>query len=259
MTENQPISEVSKLVADQTSQKVHQQEEPPMSVIPEPAQEAPQEAIQNVPEKKVQPLQTQDDEMPQQAEVSEMPANNQLSGVKRQREDTDTKLEEVKAAQPAPPQPNPVLQTKKELVQRMQRMNSYNSQTTDVNHNLSEPRMEYRASTSSMSKVVPIKVLENMKKICNIIPAKIRELRDMVDKNNGTLLPLALDHLNITEDRPDMSVEDVIKIIQQINDRPAKIALNAYDNVYKRKHEWYGADKKDIFYASIPEAVYAEN
>jgi hypothetical protein len=56
-----------------------------------------------------------------------------------------------------------------------------------------------------------------------------------------------------------MSVEQVIKVIQHINDRPAKIIESAYENVYKRKSEWYGVANKELFYASIPEVVYKEN
>lgn len=56
-----------------------------------------------------------------------------------------------------------------------------------------------------------------------------------------------------------MSVEQVIKVIQHINDRPAKIVESAYENVYKRKSEWYGLANKELFYASIPDVVYKEN
>lgn len=58
---------------------------------------------------------------------------------------------------------------------------------------------------------------------------------------------------------PNMTIEDAIKNINQINDRPVKIIDSVYQNVYKRKNEWYGSEHKELFYASIAEGIYKSN
>jgi len=83
------------------------------------------------------------------------------------------------------------------------------------------------------------------------ISNKIKMLKDEYSQNFGTLQIINLSQLNLQPEKSDYTVENVLKTIEEINERPSKIAENAFLNVYKRKNEWFGCEKKDLFYASI--------
>lgn len=53
-----------------------------------------------------------------------------------------------------------------------------------------------------------------------------------------------------------MTVENVLKTMEEINQRPVNIAKTVYENVYNRRHEWYKNEQKHLFYSPINEIIY---
>lgn len=96
----------------------------------------------------------------------------------------------------------------------------------------------------------------SMKKSASLL-GKIKELREAFETSEGSLCPLELKHLNM-KDQPEKTVQDILKTIEEINQRPAKIAKTAYDNIYLRRNEWYGKDNKKLFTAPINDIIYKE-
>ena len=79
-----------------------------------------------------------------------------------------------------------------------------------------------------------------------------------MDNNHGTLSAICIDQLNIADEKPDMTIENVLGLLKEINERAPRIAENAYNNVYDKKHEWYGVNK-EYFYTPLNEHIYEEN
>ena len=96
----------------------------------------------------------------------------------------------------------------------------------------SEPRIETNIYTD-----IPSRVRNSISKIYNI-SNKIKQIKDEYEENNGTLQAINLSNLNMQPEKLEFTVENVLKTIEEINERPAKIVENAFMNVYKRKNEW---------------------
>lgn len=160
----------------------------------------------------------------------------------------DESKEEIKTVQPV----MSIQAKKQELLSQIRRANSYQSQTPSeaASYQAETTRSDARTPSSGSNRNVPYKVLDNMKRLYGI-SERIKMLKDQFDRNYGTLHAITLEQLNIYEEKPEMTVEHVIKTIEEINERPAKIVESAYENVYKRKNEWYGCDNKSLFYAPI--------
>ena len=104
---------------------------------------------------------------------------------------------------------------------------------------------------------IPLKVYENITRI-NKLSAEIKNLKTTIENNHGTLSAIYLDQLNISEEKPEMSIENVLGLLKDINERAPKIANNAINNVYHKKHEWYGSNK-EYFRTTINNNVYEQN
>ncbi|CAI2361033.1 unnamed protein product [Moneuplotes crassus] len=107
------------------------------------------------------------------------------------------------------------------------------------------------------SGVLPFRVYENINKICQL-SNEGKELMDKMNQNHGTLNAIYLAQLNIAEDKPDMKIENVLGLLNDINDRSYRIATNAFNNVYRKKHEWYRSNK-EYFKTPINSSVYVKN
>lgn len=53
--------------------------------------------------------------------------------------------------------------------------------------------------------------------------ADLFHVLDQIKELSGELGAIYLDQLDISEKRPEMSIENVLKILTEINERPAKI------------------------------------
>ena len=97
---------------------------------------------------------------------------------------------------------------------------------------------------------------------CIWIGNHIKQLKEQFKQSDGSLCAIELSHIDTSkhwyftlncfiEDQPNLTIEQVLKTIEEINRKPIKIVQTAFDNVYKNRHEWYGNDNKKLFYAPI--------
>jgi hypothetical protein len=77
--------------------------------------------------------------------------------------------------------------------------------------------------SSSIPKGVPIRVLENIKRMYNIRDQLKDNIRDQMKENNGSFCAIYLDQLDLIDKKPEMCIENVLKNLTEINERPAKI------------------------------------